>query len=257
MRSMRGWHSLVAAGLLLGACSTKAEEQPETSPAQAPAAAEQSTTQDAPAQDGATKSSDQQPVLPNYKDEQKAKALAGLVYASGRAEIDPAAAATKVTAQDPGLAAEMQARGRSQLAENYVLDAIDSFTRAVLLEPTNAEHYSGLAGALLAKRMVKEALAALRVAVELAPASATYRFQLGDALVRDGQREAAIVELQRSLALDPSNATAHERLAVQHYYLNDFAAAGREVHAVEALGGAVAPQFRVLLAQSAVEPSAK
>ncbi|MCK6447204.1 MAG: tetratricopeptide repeat protein [Planctomycetes bacterium] len=253
MRSMRAWHSFVAAGLLLGACSTKAETTPANPPAQAPAAGEAPAT--APAT--APSTGNQEPVQLNYKDEQKAKALAGIVYSSGRAVIDPIAAATKVTVQDPVLAETMHAQGRAQLSENHTLEAIDSFTRSVLLQPENPAHYSGLADALLVKRMAKEAVAALRVAVELAPESAAYRFQLGDALVRVNQREEAIGELQKSLALDASNVTAHERLAVQHFYLNDFASAWKEVHAVEALGGAVPPQFRVMLAEAAVEPSAK
>ncbi|MBI5435287.1 MAG: hypothetical protein HZA52_20805 [Planctomycetes bacterium] len=255
MKLQRGWHSLVAAGLLLGACTSKAEEK---APAPAsPPSTEQAPSNAAPAQTDETKSTDQEPVSLNWKDERKAKALAGLTYASGRVEIDPAAAATKVTVQDPALAESMHATAREQLARNEVIEAIDSFTRAVLLAPNQAQHYSGLADALLAKRMVKEALAALRVAVELEPSSGALHFQLGDAFVRANDRPAAIGELQKSLELDPSNAIAHERLALQLYYLEDYAGAWQAVHACEALGGAVPPQFRVLLVQAAVEPANK
>jgi Flp pilus assembly protein TadD len=249
MRSQRGWHSLLATGLLLGACSTKAEEKAPEATTTAPpnAVAEPATTQ----------STDPEPVSRNWKDERKAKAMAGLVYASGRAEIDPAAAVAKVVAEDSVLADGMHAQGRGELDRNMVIEAIDSFTRAVLLAPREAKHYSGLADAFLVKRMVGEAIACLRVAVDLQPDSAAIRFQLGDALVRVNQREAAVVELGKSLELDATNTTAHERLAVQLYYLGDLAGAWNEVHACEALGGVVAPQFRVLLANAAVEPSGK
>jgi Flp pilus assembly protein TadD len=252
MGTQRAWLMLAAAGLALGACTSKAEETPATSPATAPAQGAETAPA---ATDASKKSSDTEPVSLNWKDERKAKALAGIVYSSGRAVIDPTAAATKVTVRDAALAAEMHARGTQELAQNLVIEAIDTFTRAVLLEPENAEHYSGLASALLAKRMAKEAVAALRVAVELAPSSAKLRFELGDALVRVNAREEAVVELEKSLALDATNAVAHERLAVQLYYANDFARAWSEVHACEASGGAVAPQFRDLLARAALEPA--
>jgi Flp pilus assembly protein TadD len=251
MKVQQGWLPLLAAGLMLGACGKADEEKPATPAAQPPAAEAPKAETTEPAK------TDQEPVSLNWKDERKAKAMAGLVYASGRAEIDPAAAATKVSVQDPNLAERMHQQAASELAENLVIEAIDSYTRAVLLQPDHAAHYSGLASAFLVKRMVPEAIASLRVALDLEPNSGAYHFQMGDALVRSNEREAAIVELQKSIELDATNATAHERLAVQHYYLGDHGAAWREVHACEDLGASVAPQFRVLLAQVAVEPSSK
>jgi Flp pilus assembly protein TadD len=205
----------------------------------------------------AAKPTGPEPVALNWKDERKARAMSGLVYASGRAVVDPVAASAKVGAQDPARAESLHVQGRGELEQNLVVEAIDSFTRAVLLAPEEARHYSGLAEAFLAKRMVPEALACLRVAVDLEPGSATLRFQLGEALARADLREQAVGELRESLALDGTNVTAHERLAVQLYYLGDLAGAWSEVHACEARGGAVAPQFRALLAGVAVEPSGK
>jgi len=73
--------------------------------------------------------------------------------------------------------------------------------------------------------------------------------------VRLDQREQALAELQRALELEPAHAQARERLALQLYYTGRPAEAWTQVHAAEALGQAVPPQFRALLARAYPEPS--
>ena len=69
-----------------------------------------------------------------------------------------------------------------------------------------------------------------------------------------GDFQQAIETWGRVLAVDPNHAKTHERLAIVLYYLHDYQQSWRHVHAAEALGHQVPPQFRPLLEARMPEP---
>ncbi len=182
-----------------------------------------------------------------YRRRMTEQAMRGLRYESGRVEID-AVAASEIAAGPDAVQAEQAAqRAADLLRHNEVIDALAGATRAVLLDPQNAERYESLGDVLIAKRMDGEAVAAFGTALALEPARVSARFKLGDALNRTGQLEAAIETLQEVIAQAPDHAAAHARLAVLTYYAEDRAAAEAYAQRAAALGQPVPPQLTALL----------
>jgi tetratricopeptide (TPR) repeat protein len=246
--------SLWAAGsLLLAACGSKEAEPPEAPPAASPATEPSAEPGEADGDDGA------EPVVldrsQDYKAEQLRLAMRGITYEGGVLAIDPAVAPSIAAHPDAGASAAALAEGHALIAANRRDEAVAAMTRAVLLAPESAPAYEGLGDALTVRRKIPEAAAAFRAGLELDPGSASLHFKLGDGLVRLEQREEAIALLRRALELEPAHAQARERLALQLYYTGRPAEAWAEVHAAEALGQAVPPQFRALLARALPEPA--
>lgn len=183
-------------------------------------------------------------------------AMRGLRYDSGRVEIDHASADDVIQGMNRQQAPAEFERGRELLARNQVLESIAAHTKAVLLDPDEAELYEGLGVALLAKQKPSEAAAAFRTALDLAPDSVGARFHLAEALNWLGRLEEAIHEWREVLARDPDHAEAHSRLAIALYYADQDGEAWEHVHRAEALGHDVPPQFRILLANRTAEPPA-
>jgi tetratricopeptide (TPR) repeat protein len=186
--------------------------------------------------------------METFEQQEQREAMSGIRYESGRALIDEAEARAIAPREDPTRAEAEFQRGLVLVQQNQNTDAIGAHTKAVLLDRRNPRMYEGLGLAFLSKRMCPEAAAAFRSGLDLDPESVALRFDLGDTLIRLNQREAGIAELRQVIQRDPGHTRAHERLAIQLYYTADFAGAWREVHATEALGASVPPQFRVLLA---------
>jgi hypothetical protein len=80
------------------------------------------------------------------------------------------------------------------------------------------------------------------------------RFNLAHSLWMLSESDAAIAEMEEVIARDPANAAAYERLAIWRYYAGDDAAAWRNVHAAQALGHGLPPQFLDLLAARTPDP---
>ncbi len=180
--------------------------------------------------------------------------MRGLLYASGRVEIDEAAALRVVARPDAEQAPREIERGYELLEGNRRHEAIAAMTRAVLLAPERAAGYEGLGDALIHKRKYAQAGAAFRTGIEKEPGSASLHFKLADVLVRADDRTAAIEELRVAARLDRRDARIHERLALQLYYTGQPAEAWEEVRRAESLGHAVPPQFRALLEGQMPEP---
>jgi tetratricopeptide (TPR) repeat protein len=87
--------------------------------------------------------------------------------------------------------------------------AIQSFTRAVELDPQFAEAHNNLGVYLLQAGNVPQAIEHLRAATALAPSWAKARLNLGDALRAMHSYDEAIAELQRAQQLDPSMVEVH------------------------------------------------
>ena len=192
----------------------------------------------------------------DYKAWRKQQALRGLTYDTGRLVIVPDEAA-EVTAGLASDGAERElARGRDLLRTNLRLDAIAAFTRGVLLAPDDARMYVALGDALLARRWSERAIAAYRSGVDVAPDSALLHAKLADALGRAGRTAESVVELRAALRLDSERGETWSRLAIQLYYLHDYADAWQAVHRAQDFGSDVPAQFRALLAGVLPDPEA-
>lgn len=195
--------------------------------------------------------------IEDYRKARTAKAMRGVLYDSGRVVIDEAAAREIVPNPDPSQAAAEFSRGEHLLyQENNREEAIAAFTRAVIHDPARAESYDGLGRALATKGKSREAIAAYRTALDLEPRRVDTTFNLAVAFQMSGQADEALRGWERTLKLDPNHAEAHSRLAIERYYRGENAASWRHVHAAEALGHPVPPQFRVLLEGQMAEPDA-
>lgn len=183
----------------------------------------------------------------DWRREQERLAMLGLRYESGRVEIDGEFAATLPQRGAAAAAVEYQI-GRALLADNYQLEALGAFTRAVIMDPSRPEYYAELGRVLMYRgKFSREAFAAVRTGLELDARSIELNTLLADLYNRQGEREAAAAAYATVVALDPGNGYAHTRLAVLAYYAGDFAAALEHYRTAEALGAEVPTQLLVLL----------
>jgi tetratricopeptide (TPR) repeat protein len=134
-------------------------------------------------------------------------------------------------------------------------DAIASFVKAVRSAPDDADGYAGLAEALARKSKMDLALAAYRSAIDLRPDDRDLRYDYAQRLSWSNDRAGAAREMRAALTIDPTFGPAHERLAIWSYYDGDYAAAWRHVHAAEAGGKPVPPQFVQLLSAQMPDPA--
>ena len=208
----------------------------------------------APASDPPTQ--DQPGVSPPnaYRQRLTELAMEGLRYDSGRVQVDLDVAASIVTVQDPDAALVEYRRARQLLQRNALNDSLEAHTRAVLLDPVQAEYFEGLGEVLLAKRKPRQAAAALRTALDLEPGRTSARFLLAGALSRLDDDATATEQLRTVIAQRPDHGPAHHRLAILLYYGHDYPAAWRHVRRAEAVGEQLPPQFRALLTQEMQEP---
>lgn len=102
-------------------------------------------------------------------------------------------------------AAAAMARGREQLAQGNVSEAIAALVRAVELDPENFEAWAGLGAANLGIHQWRGALAAYDRALELSPQDPYLFLGRGRALRGLGDRPAAILAFRRALEIDPAS----------------------------------------------------
>lgn len=244
-----GWF---AAALLIGGCGAKEAAPTREGPSRSAVSAAAERAPEASPAVGA------EPVVldrsQDYNAQQVRLAMRGITYTDGVLAIDPEVAPSIAAHPDAQASAAALSEGHALIAANRRDEAVAAMTRAVLLAPESAPAYEGLGDALTVRRKIAEAAAAFRAGLERDPASASLHFKLGDGLARLDQREGSLAELRRALELEPAHAQARERLALQLYYTGRPAEAWAEVHAAEALGQAVPPQFRALLARALPEP---
>lgn len=234
--------------LLLIGCERTASESASRSAAESSTATgKQSTAPSAGGTGGASP-------IENYKQARLIEAMRGLKYDTGVVELDPEYA--------PAIAGEVEGQSYDALiTAAYELlngglgvEAIGAFTRTVIHSPDQVAGYEGLAEALITKGRVKESRAALRTALALDDLSVSLRFKYAQNLERMGDLPGQIAAYQRVLEVAPNHTEALSRLAIAHYFAEDFAGAWKYTHDCEAAGGAVPPQFRELLASRLSEP---
>jgi tetratricopeptide (TPR) repeat protein len=115
-------------------------------------------------------------------------------------------------------------------------DAVESFRRAIELDPGDSDVYNNLGTTYYRTRRLDEAIAAFREAVSRAPKHANARYNLGTALAAKGQYSEAAIVLRDAARLDPGNASVHANLAGVLVATGDREGAWREVDAMRALG---------------------
>lgn len=193
--------------------------------------------------------------IENYKQARMKEALRGLKYDTGVVTLDPEQAPAIAQEVAGQVYADMVAHAYELLNSGLQVEAIGAFTRAVIRDPGSAPAYEGLSDALITKGRTKESQAALSSALMIDGQSASLRFKFAQNLQRAGDLPGQIAAFQRVLEVAPNHVESLSRLAIAHYFAEDYAAAWTYTHACEAAGGSVPPQFRELLASKHAEPN--
>jgi tetratricopeptide (TPR) repeat protein len=192
--------------------------------------------------------------IESHREARYRNAIRGLTFPTGFVESS-ADAAHVLAERHAGEGVEvLLQRGAEELERNMLDEVLATYTLAVLLDASDATAYEGLGRAFLAKRKKDNAIASFRTALRLDPTLSEARFLLGAAYWTQGDYQEALASWRRILDFDPNHAKAHERLAIALYFLRDYAESWQHVHAAEALGHQVPPQFRPLLEAQMPEP---
>lgn len=93
--------------------------------------------------------------------------------------------------------------GVSSLNLNRPEEALESFNRAIDIDPTKADGYLGRANALNTLKRFEEALLDYNKALEIDPTLANAYVNRGSAYSHRGQYEKAIADYEKGLELDP------------------------------------------------------
>jgi len=117
--------------------------------------------------------------------------------------------------------------GKAWLDADNSAGAIDVFSEALTILPTNADAQTNLAIALLRADRPEEAVDAARRTIEVDRTSAAAYYVMGCAHSRLRNFESATKAIQMSLALDPGVSTAHFQLGVAYRGSNRLEAAER------------------------------
>jgi len=191
--------------------------------------------------------------IENYKQKRMREALEGLKYEADRVLVDPRVAPRIAKPGSRADAMRWVAEGERLYGLNESIDSIKAFTRAVITDPNTPQAYAGLAKALLTKGEDKKAHACLLTSLRL-ESNARVEFELGLNYQRMGDLKQAIEAWERALRLDPTLHDAYARLAVAHYYLENYAQAWRYIHLAERTRADLPPQLRDLISRVAPEP---
>ena len=176
------------------------------------------------------------------------EAIRGLNFNGGLVQVEAFAVRNAERAHERAM------EGAELLELNRRTEAIKAYADAVRNAPDLAELYHGLGDALISDAKDVYALAAFRSAVEIDPDFVEARFSLAITLSMINELDSAIQQMQRVVQLDPDHGLAHERLAVWHYYAQDYSKAWQETHSAQDLGHAMPPQFLALLEAQSPEP---
>ncbi|MFT4539868.1 MAG: hypothetical protein ACI841_000390 [Planctomycetota bacterium] len=197
----------------------------------------------------------------SYKRRTKRLALRGfdysgqtLVIQQDEADLVLAELGLELEGQESELAQQQADLGFSHMARGARLDSVAAFTRALLLDSSREDIYSGLSEALTTCKMTDKALVVLRSAVEFLPESADLWYRRGDYEWRNGLREEARDSLTACLDREAGHALAHKKLASIHFLYGEDEQAWREVFATEAAGETVPRQLRAQLNERSPEP---
>jgi tetratricopeptide (TPR) repeat protein len=181
-----------------------------------------------------------------------AEAIRGLSFETGLVVVDQPPARSDVTA-----ARRLLEQGDIEKAANRRTPAVAACAAAVRAAPDLPEAHFALGDAMTMKGKTDLAAACFRTVIDLQPENIEARVKLAGALAREMRHDEAIAEMEAVLALDPEHGPAHERLAIWHYYGEDYAAAWAHVRAARAAGQEMPPQFITLLSGKMPEPTGR
>ncbi len=173
--------------------------------------------------------------IQNYKHQVMHDATVGLRYAHNRVAVD--LEADRRLEPNTQQAAAMYEQGTFHLGDhNNFLGAIRAYSDAVMLDPTDAQHYVGLGRALDYKGSPSKAEAAYRTALDLDMRNLEAHELLARNLSGKGQAAESITEWNRVLVLNPDHADAHGYLASIHYLNGNYSDAMDHLNDAERLG---------------------
>lgn len=181
-----------------------------------------------------------------------AEAVRGLSFETGLVVVDQPPPRSDVAA-----ARRLLEQGDVEKAANRRTQAVAACAAAVRAAPDLPEAHFALGEAMIMKGKTDLAIACYRTIIDLRPENIEARVELANALAREMRLEEAIAEMEAVLALDPDHGPAHERLAIWHYYGENYAAAWEHVRAARAAGLEMPPQFITLLSARMPEPGAR
>ena len=148
-----------------------------------------------------------------------------LLYEKGKA-AEGASEEQQALALDPGNPDIQDLVGRRRLQGGDVAGAVESFQKAVQMDPQRVAFYVDLAGAMMQRKDgAKQAVEALRNASSRLPGNARIVKLLGDAYRADGDAERARVEYEKALAAEKRFPDARMALARVWRERKDFARA--------------------------------
>ena len=130
--------------------------------------------------------------------------------------------------------------------------AVESYRKAVSVDPRNVEAHNALGVALSRAGQHDDAVASLRSAVALDPGRAHLHSNLGNALLRAGRSQEAIGELKQALVLNTRDAIARANLQLA-VAQNDSTGLARDNSGADSS----APQTQAVTDSMPVAPSAK
>jgi Tfp pilus assembly protein PilF len=93
-------------------------------------------------------------------------------------------------------------------------EAVESYRRAVTINPSHVEAHSNLGNALKEQRKLDQAIASYKKALSLNPTYVEAHNNLGVALKEQGRLDDAVVSYERALSLKPNHAEAHCNLGI-------------------------------------------
>jgi len=128
--------------------------------------------------------------------------------------------------------------GRSKYNENRFAEAIEAFSKCLVLEPRNIKAESNLGLAYAGLNRVPEAVAAFHAAIEWENDSphkfAEPYIDLGDLLIQQSRADEAVVNLAEAVRIAPRDSRAREKLASAYLALKRPAEARNELEAAVA-----------------------
>lgn len=113
-------------------------------------------------------------------------------------------------------------RGADRFNKNMVIEALEAYTVAVLVDPAAPAAFEGLGFALVAKGKSNEGIAAFRTALRLDPNLINARYALASAHWMKGDLQEAVENWRQLLLMVPDHVNTHERLGIALYYLGDY-----------------------------------
>lgn len=193
------------------------------------------------------------PVVHNAKEEYEEKKMAevtrGLSFGTGRVTVTVRRPSDRAAAVKACEAAE-----KSLVTENSWWVCAGKFRDAILLDPSYAPSYEGMARAFLLEGNVTKAETAVKTAVAKDPTFSKAEFLLGTITQMNGDFTGAVAVWKTLVQHDPSYPDAFARMAVCSYFANDFKSAYQYLAEADKRKQNVPSQFRPLLKEAAQRP---